>query len=70
MAPRELNSESEKKGYDSLDQALADSFPASDPISVTVPTLPRKPTRAADGNPSKKRERGRQTKQRSKGGKG
>jgi hypothetical protein len=32
-----------KPEYDALDEALAESFPASDPVSQTVPTLPGRP---------------------------
>ena len=66
MAPRERNSAPGEKGYDPLDQALADSFPASDPVSATVPTLSRKPAGAPDNDPSKKRDRESQAKGRSR----
>ncbi|MGD9868257.1 MAG: hypothetical protein AB7U38_09705 [Hyphomicrobiales bacterium] len=55
--PTERSPESEKKKHrqEKLDEALEESFPASDPVSMTNPSVPRSDEKPRDGKEKKKK---------------
>ena len=56
-AVRSLEKEERKKARreDELDEGLEDTFPASDPVSVTEPTVPGRPAKAPGNKASRKK---------------
>jgi len=55
MEPDKRNDKPPQPEADPLDDALADSFPASDPVSITVPTRPGAPKPAPEEGQSTER---------------
>ena len=55
--PKQPTPTQRRKTEDELDEALKESFPASDPVSMSEPGLPEPPPKAANPSAKKKRKR-------------
>lgn len=53
--PKQPTPSSRRKTEDELDQALKDSFPASDPVSMIEPGLPEPPAKDSKARGKKKK---------------